>query len=88
MVAQGASDLHLSSDEYPFLRKDGVLVRQDDAYSTALDLEEVARELMNESQNLVAMPMTYSEIESSANPADAEWGFHSCPPYSMSSVAF
>ncbi|MCP4811621.1 MAG: type IV pili twitching motility protein PilT, partial [Planctomycetaceae bacterium] len=50
MVEQGASDLHLSSDEYPFLRCDGALVRQDDAYSTAMELEEVAVELMNDSQ--------------------------------------
>ena len=50
MVEQGASDLHLSSDEYPFLRCDGALVRQDDAYSTAMELEEVAAELMNDSQ--------------------------------------
>ena len=70
MVEQGASDLHLSSDEYPFLRKDGVLVRQDDAYSTALDLEEVARELMNESQARVFDENRHVDMALSVNNDD------------------
>ena len=53
MLEKGASDLHLSSDENPFFREDGRLVRQDDLYSTAAELEQVALDVLNVNQQAV-----------------------------------
>ena len=53
MLEKGASDLHLSSDEHPFFREDGRLVRQDDFYSTAAELEQVALDVLNVNQQVV-----------------------------------
>ena len=53
MLEKGASDLHLSSNEHPFFRLDGRLVRQDDLYSTSIELEEVAFDVLNVNQQAV-----------------------------------
>ena len=53
MLEKGASDLHLSSNEHPFFRVDGRLVRQDDLYSTSVELEQVALDVLNVNQQAV-----------------------------------
>ena len=53
MLEKGASDLHLSSNEHPFFREDGRLIRQDDLYSTAVELEQVALNVLNVNQQAV-----------------------------------
>ena len=53
MLEKNASDLHLSSNEHPFLRQDGRLVRQDDFYSTSVELEQVAFDVLNVNQQAV-----------------------------------
>ena len=53
MLEKGASDLHLSSNEHPFFREDGRLIRQDDLYSTAAELEQVALDVLNVNQQAV-----------------------------------
>ena len=49
-VDKNASDLHLSSDEAPFFRINGKLVRTTDLYSSADQLEAVSQALMNKNQ--------------------------------------
>ena len=50
MVSHEASDLHLSSNEAPFFRVSGKLLRSAEQFSTAAELEEVARGIMNPQQ--------------------------------------
>lgn len=62
MHEHNASDMHLSADEHPFMRKDGTLIRQDDLLSSACDLETVARELLNDVQNQVFVKQRHVDI--------------------------
>ncbi len=62
MLERGASDLHLSSDEHPFMRMDGKLVKQEDLYSTAAELEQVAEQVLNPNQRLVFQDQHHVDI--------------------------
>ncbi len=62
MLDQSASDLHLSSDEHPFMRCDGKLIKQEDIYSTAGELEQVACQILNESQRAVFAKQHHVDI--------------------------
>ncbi len=70
MADDGASDLHLSSNEAPYFRIAGQLVRSPDQFSTSAELEEVARAVTNaqqykafESQKSVDLAMASADGE-------------------------